>query len=199
MTNVGAWHIRHNYGTNLWVDSLELVKHSTRVTSLRLSSEVRRCNSTSGLCSKLHLTVHCSNCLGKVNAVSRSPPPLLWRALATVKSLGWWRLRAARCSGFWVMVAEKRSFWRGEVRATTERGEGEALNCLVIYRFRKIILFKGEHYHELYSLRSTHDEILSHTHLYTFFSLRNAHFLPCNPQKFSPSKILCYNYGIHTT
>ena len=144
MTNVGAWHIRHNYGTNLWVDSLELVKHSTRVTSSRLSSEVRRCNSTSGLCSKLHHTVHCSSCLGKVNAVSRSPSPLLWRALATVKSLGWWRLRAARCSGFWVMVAEKRSFWRGEVGAATETGEGEALNCLVIYRFRKIILYSGK-------------------------------------------------------
>lgn len=101
--------------TDLWVDSLELVKHSTRVISSLIFSEVRRCKSTNGLYSRLHFTVHCPNCFGKVNAVSRLPLLLLWRALATVKSMGRWRLRAARCSGFWVMVAEKRSFCRGEV------------------------------------------------------------------------------------
>ena len=105
--------------THLWVDSLELVKHSTRFISSLLSSKVKRCNNASDLCSKLHLIVHCTSCLSKVKEVSL---PLLSRAMAIVKSLGWWRLRAARCSGFCIIVVEKRSFLRGEVGAATERG-----------------------------------------------------------------------------
>ena len=104
----------------LWVDSFELVKHSTRFMSTCLSSDMSRWSNTSGLCSKLHFTEHCTSCPGRVNAVSWFPLPLLSIALATVKSLGSRRSREARCSGFCVMVAEKRSFWRGEVGAARE-------------------------------------------------------------------------------
>ena len=73
-----------------------------------------------------------SNSGGRTNDISSA----LSFPVATVKSLGRCSCRAEICSGFWVMVAENRSFWRGGcgiVMVTGAETGGGCIENITVY------------------------------------------------------------------